>query len=158
MGNKSLYLLSPIAVASNGKSCKRFSQYESNNWFKALFEDVLFDVLSVHDENIRIKSNKSFIYLVEPFGSFSQFLGKQTQFSEWNFIDFISTHALTEIKNTPNFYLHINFSTEGVFEEHLIVYLYELFKKYEIPANKVIFTISSVDIEEIHNKIISRYH
>ena len=29
----------------------------------------------------------------------------------------------------------------------------ELFKKYEIPANKVIFTISSVDIEELHNKI-----
>ena len=114
----------------------------------------LYNRLSFNEYyDIRIKSNKSFIYLVEPFGSFSQFLGKQTQFSEWNFIDFISTHALTEIKNTPNFYLHINFSTEGVFEEHLIVYLYELFKKYEIPANKVIFTISSVDIEEIHNKI-----
>lgn len=103
--------------------------------------------------DIRIKNDKSFVYLVEPFGSFAQFLGKQTQFSEWNFIDFISDHALKEIKNTPNFYLHINFSTEGVFEEHLIVYLYQLLEKYEIPANKVIFTISSVDIEEIHNKI-----
>ncbi len=114
----------------------------------------LYKKISFNDYyDIRIKDDKSFIYLVEPFGSFAQFLGKQTQFSEWNFIDFISEHALNEIKNTPSFYLHINFSTEGVFEEHLIVYLYELLKKYEIPPNKVIFTISSVDIEEIHNKI-----
>jgi hypothetical protein len=114
----------------------------------------LYKKLSFKEYNdIRIKDDKSFIYLVEPFGSFAQFLGKQTQFSEWNFIDFISDHAKKEIKNTPNFYLHINFSTEGVFEEHLIVYLYELLKRYEIPANKVVFTISSVDIEEIHNKI-----
>jgi len=114
----------------------------------------LYKKISFNDYyDIRIKDDKSFIYLVEPFGSFAQFLGRQTQFSEWNFIDFISEHALNEIKNTPSFYLHINFSTEGVFEEHLIVYLYELLKKYEIPPNKVIFTISSVDIEEIHNKI-----
>lgn len=114
-----------------------------------LYNKISFD--EYYD--IRIKDDKSFTYLVEPFGSFAQFLGKQTQFSEWNFIDFISDHALNEIKHTPSFYLHINFSTEGVFEEHLIVYLYELLKKYEIPANKVIFTISSVDIEKIHDKI-----
>lgn len=98
--------------------------------------------------------NKKAFYLVEPFANFEHFLGLQWgAFSQTNFLDFCSKQSLHEIKTNDNFFLLINYNTEGVFSSRWFIELYNLFEKYEIPTRKVILTSSAVDIEEIHKKV-----
>lgn len=98
--------------------------------------------------------NKTAIYLVEPFGSFEHFIGKQYGgFSETTFLDFVSKESLNEIKTNPNFYLCINYNTEGVFNSYWFKYIYDLLESYDIDVTKVILLSSAVDIKEIHHKI-----
>jgi len=101
----------------------------------------------------KFKNDVNF-YLVEPFGSFNHFLGKQFGgFSETNFIDFISKSSLEEIKTNSNFFLLINYGTEGVFPVDCFKNLYEILEARDIPRNKVILLTAAADIKELHKKI-----
>jgi len=118
-------------------------------------DHLLFNKLTIHEylNNTKYKNDVCF-YLVEPFGNFNHFLGKQFGgFSESCFIDFISKDSLDNIKTNDNFYLIINYGTEGVFPIDFFSNLYEILEKYKIPENKVILLSSAVDIEILHKKV-----
>jgi hypothetical protein len=105
-------------------------------------------------QNKQKHKNKKVYYLVEPFGSFFHFLGKQFgPFSDSSFIDYISEPSLTELKNNPNFYLVINYGNEGVFISNFFIQLYDILEKNNINPNKVILISSAIDINKIHDKI-----
>lgn len=116
---------------------------------------LLFNMISIYDyEDNRKYKNDICFYLVEPFGSFNHFLGGQFGgFSETNFADFISEKSLNHIKNNDNFYMVINYGTEGVFPVDYFSTLYKVLEKYEIPEKKVILLSSSVNIEELHKRV-----
>lgn len=107
-----------------------------------------------YEKNKNKYKNDANFYLVEPFGSFNHFLGKQFGgFSETNFIDFISKESLHNIKNDKSFYLLINYSMEGVFPSDFFVNLYSILDDNKIPHSKVIVLSSAVDINNLHKKI-----
>jgi len=119
-------------------------------------DHLLFNKLLIREYISKKNKYKNDIcfYLVEPFGNFNHFLGKQFgPFSETTFIDFVSKDSLENIKNNDNFYLVINYGTEGVFGIDFFSNLYEILEAYNIPENKVILLSSAVDIESIHKKV-----
>lgn len=119
-------------------------------------DHLLFNKLLIRDYISKKSKYKNDIcfYLVEPFGNFNHFLGKQFgPFSETTFIDFISKDSLENIKNNDNFYLVINYGTEGVFGIDFFSNLYEILENNNIPEKKVILLSSAVDIELIHKKV-----
>jgi hypothetical protein len=107
-----------------------------------------------YETNKRKYKKDANFYLVEPFGSFNHFLGKQFGgFSETNFIDFISKKSLDNIKNDNSFYLLINYSTEGVFPVDCFSNLYSVLESNNIPLNKVILLCAAADIDNLHKKV-----
>jgi hypothetical protein len=134
---------------------KNYTQVSVYNAFlnldKKLFEkETIFNYLNKKNKY----RNYKMFYLIEPFGSFNQFLGNQFNgFSETTFVDFISNYSKNEIINNDDFYLLINYSTEGVVPADSLVKLYKILEEHKIPEHKVILLTASVDINEIHQKI-----
>lgn len=118
-------------------------------------DHLLFNKLLIRDYNNNSKyKNDVCFYLIEPFGNFNHCLGAQFGgFSETSFFDFISRDSLKNIKTNNNFYLVINYGTEGVFPVDYFKNLYDVLEKNNIPENKVILLSSAVNINELHNKV-----
>lgn len=134
---------------------KNFTQPSVFNCFLNS-DHLLFNKITIRDyvsKKNKYKNDTCF-YLVEPFGNFNHFLGKQFGgFSETDFIEFISKDSLHNIKNNDLFYLVINYGTEGVFAIDFFSNLYSLLEKHNIPEYKVILLSSAVDIKNLHKKI-----
>lgn len=65
------------------------------------------------------------------------------------FLEFISKKAIKYIKNVSNFYLCIDFSSEGVNDTIFLTNLYNDLDRYGIPFNKVIYITGDFNIESI---------
>ena len=103
------------------------------------------------------KSNMAFCYPIEPYANINHVLGADGSFDKKAVIKNISEKALKEIRNPKNnFYLLIAFTNEGTMDEHLFEYLYNICYDYNIPNKKLIFSIACPDVEEHHQKFVTR--
>lgn len=117
---------------------------------------LMQNMISIREyyKNRKKYKNDICFYLIEPFGSFNHFLGKQFGgFSESNFTDFISKDSLINIIENPNFFLVINYGTEGVFAVDFFSNLYDILEKKKIPREKVLLLSAAADIDELHKRV-----
>lgn len=94
-----------------------------------------------------------YLYNVCPFGGASCTYGYPYTLNDgFSFFHFISKKSLNFIKNIDNYYLLIDYSNEGTLDYDWLNIIYNDAIKFEIPLNKIIFSISDFNIIDNFNK------
>jgi hypothetical protein len=89
-----------------------------------------------------------FFYIISPYGGASATFGYPGTYNEnKSFFHFISKNALELIKKIPNIYLFINYSAEGTVDLNWYNIIHKDAKKFKVPLDKIIFSISDYFIE-----------
>jgi len=98
--------------------------------------------------NRQINKNDIFLYIISPYGGASATFGYQGTYNEGkSFFHFISKNAIRLIKEIPNVYIFINYAIEGTVDLNWFDIIHRDAKKFDIPLNKIIFSISDYFIE-----------
>ena len=127
-------------------------------------EDLPIEYKNISDVN---DDDGVYIYIVDLHGSGQHFLqpieeeaednpsSKQSYRNEG--LGKISKKALNYLQNNKNFYLFINYHWEGIMHHSSIDSLHKLLQKFNIPANKVIFTFAGFNQERWMKYIVGHY-
>jgi hypothetical protein len=107
------------------------------------------DVLNGFENcNYTIKHDSIFLYILSPYGGASSFYGYDGTYNEGkSFFHFMSKNSLELIKNIPNIYIFINYSSEGTIDLNWFNIIHKDAKKFEIPLNKIIYCASDYFIQ-----------
>ena len=122
---------------------------------------VMIEMLNVHhDIHEKISINKYeeyysedniFIYAVEPFANLDHILGNEYSYNKLPFTHYMSQRALDLVRVPDNnFFLLVNFSTEGTIRNYTFEQFYNILKEANIPPKKFIFVSAASDISELH--------
>lgn len=132
--------------------------YECNLNLPLSLNDLhISDVRYDEDEKILENSmDKSlFLMTVHPYGSIDTCTGKNTNYHEHTHsFDFISEIAKKYLRNATNFYLVVDYSSEGDIRNSLFENLHKKCKELDIPPKKVIVISSSMNTRDIYEEYL----
>ena len=101
-----------------------------------------------NEENYEVDKDSIFLYTIAPYGGASATFGYEGTYNEGkSFFYFISKNALRLIKEIPNVYIFINYASEGTVDLNWYKIIHRDAKKFGIPLNKIIYSISDYFIE-----------
>ena len=112
-----------------------------------------------YDEDEKILENSLektlFLMTVHPYGSIDTCTGKNTNYHEnTHSFDFISEISKNYLRNATNFYLVVDYSSEGDIRNSLFENLHKKCKELDIPPKKVIVISSSMNTRDIYEEYL----
>jgi len=137
---------------------EKYVQLPNLNAYLDVNSKLLYRI-TFKEYEVRYKNKKdmAFCYPIEPYANINHVLGAEGSFDKAASIKNISDKALKELRNpNNNFYLLIAFTNEGTMDDFLFEYLYNICYDYNIPNKKLIFSIACPDVEEHHQKFVTK--
>lgn len=96
-----------------------------------------------------------FLYAIHPFGSIDTCIGNNENYHQnTHCFEFISEQAKAYIKNIPNFYLTLDYSSEGDVKVELFENLHKICKKLNINPSKVIVITSAMNTRDLYQNYL----
>ena len=118
----------------------------------------------IHISDVSILGNKAnhdggddiFLYTIHPFGSIDTCLGNNLNYHEnTHCFEFISSLAKKYINELDNFYLTLDYSSEGDINPDLFDNLHKICKKLNINEKKVIVISASMNTRDLYQEYLN---
>lgn len=125
-------------------------------------------VEKIHISDVSVNQQKSkayfgsdtddvFLYTIHPFGSIDTCLGNNLNYHEnTHCFEFISIYAKNYIEHLDNFYLTLDYSSEGDIRCDLFENLHNVCDKLKINPSKVIIITSAMNTRDLYQKYLDK--
>lgn len=149
------FIITHNSIEAFNKNYVQVSVYECN------LNISTHNITNVNISDIRYDSNteltcydgddKLFLYPIHPFGSLDTCLGTNLNYHEnAHCFDFISNTALDYIANSKNFYLVVDYSSEGDIRSDMFENLHKKCDELNINPKKVLIITSAMNTRDIY--------
>lgn len=101
------------------------------------------------------ESDDIFLYTIHPFGSVNTCLGNSLNYHQnTHCFEFISIYAKKYVQDVDNFYLTIDYSSEGDIRSDMFKNLHEICEKLNINPSKVIIITSAMNSRDLYQSYL----